>query len=216
MLIDCPSCARSYHVGRADIGESGRILVCPRCEASWFVDAEGTHREPPAAVPEIHLTATRTNPRELDWASSRPAMLPRLRWPFAAAACILLVAGSLAARERVVRSLPRTAGVYQAIGLPVNVRGLEFANVSARVEAPVSDIAVSGEIRNVAHRRMPVQRIAYDVLDASGASVASWSEAAPTRMLASRASVAFASQPHAIPSDGRTVLVRFDDDRGGG
>ena len=216
MLIDCPSCARSYHVVRAEIGEAGRTLICPRCEAAWFVDAGGTHRDPPASVSRLHPGAVETRPREVGWAARRRPLASRLGWPAAVAACLALGVGAVGARERVVRSLPRTAGLYGAIGLPVNVRGLAFANVSALVEAPVADVTVTGEIRNVAQRRVPVSRIAYDVLDASGASVASWSEAAPTRTLAARASVAFASRPHAIPGEGRTVLVRFADDRDGG
>ncbi len=46
MLIDCPSCARSYHVSRAAIGETGRTVVCQICNTRWFV-------EPPAAEIEI-------------------------------------------------------------------------------------------------------------------------------------------------------------------
>ncbi len=219
MLIDCPSCARSYHVARAEIGESGRTLICPRCEASWFVDRDGARRDLTLAVPTLELTGSDIRPREIGhppparWG----AFLGRAAVPSLAAAGLVsfvcLVGVGVVRREGVVRDLPRTAGLYRMLGMPVNVRGLEFTNVAARVAAPTTDLAVTGEIRNVARRRVPVTRIAYEVRDAAGVAVASWTEAAPTRTLGASASVSFTSQPHAIPGEGRSVMVRFDDGR---
>ncbi len=221
MLIDCPSCARSYHVPRADIGESGRTLICPRCEASWFVDADGARRDGQAAAATVEMAASGIRPRDV----GRPRPAPG-RWRqrlhraamtlgaagLATLACLAAV-GLVADRDGVVRHLPRIAGLYRMLGMPVNVRGLEFANVAARVAAPLTDLSVTGEIRNVARRRVPVTRIAYEVRDAAGIAVASWTEAAPARTLGARASMAFASRAHAIPGEGRSVIVRFDDDR---
>lgn len=42
MLIDCPSCARSYHVSRVALGESGRHVVCQFCDTRWFVEVPPT------------------------------------------------------------------------------------------------------------------------------------------------------------------------------
>ena len=221
MLIDCPSCARSYHVPRAEIGESGRTLICPRCEASWFVDADGARRDAHGTTPTVELAASGIRPRELGHRASRVQ-----RWTLSSrqaatslvAACLATLVclgglGLVGARDDVVRHLPRTAGLYRMLGMPVNVRGLEFVGVVARVEAPLTDVSITGEIRNVARRRVPVTRIAYEVRDAAGIVVASWTEAAPARTLAARASLSFASRPHAIPGEGRSVMVRFDDDR---
>ena len=222
MLIDCPSCARSYHVARAEIGESGRTLICPRCEASWFVDGDGARRDLTLAAPTLELTGSTIRPREIG--HPRPArwraVLGRAAVPSVAAAglvsfvCLVGVGVvGVVSRQSVVRDLPRTAGLYRMLGMPVNVRGLEFTNVAARVAAPSTDLAVTGEIRNVARHRVPVTRIAYEVRDAAGVAVASWTEAAPTRTLAARASVPFTSRPHAIPGEGQSVMVRFDDGR---
>ena len=219
MLIDCPSCARSYHVARAEIGESGRTLICPRCEASWFVDGDGARRDLTPAAPTFELTGSTIRPRDIG--HPRPArwraFLGRAAVTSAAAAGLVsfvcLVGVGVVGRQSVVRDLPRTAGLYRMLGMPVNVRGLAFTNVAARVAAPSNDLAVTGEIRNVARHRVPVTRIAYEVRDAAGVAVASWTEAAPTRMLAGSASVSFTSRPHAIPGEGRSVMVRFDDGR---
>ncbi len=230
MLIDCPSCARSYHVPRAEIGESGRTLICPRCEASWFVDADGARRDGHGTIPSVELAASGIRPRELGprapkigrwtgrWTGRWRPPLGRAATSLAAAACLATLVclgglGLVGARDDVVRHLPRTAGLYRMLGMPVNVRGLEFVGVAARVEAPLTDVSITGEIRNVARRRVPVTRIAYEVRDAAGIAVASWTEAAPARTLAARASLSFASRPHAIPGEGRSVMVRFDDDR---
>ena len=65
MLIDCPACARSYHVSSAEIGESGRTVICPRCDARWFVYADGTSTLMPS--PDDLQTPS---------FSARPAVMP--------------------------------------------------------------------------------------------------------------------------------------------
>ena len=68
---------------------------------------------------------------------------------------------------------------------------------------------VSGAIRNVAGRRVSVPRIAYEVRDAIGTPLLTWSEAVPSKTLDAGKTLAFESSPHHMPADSSTVMVRF-------
>ena len=148
------------------------------------------------------------DPRDVRSAAPRGAI-----WPaFAAFACLVLAMGGLGAREWIVKLVPRTADLYAAIGLPVNVRGLAIeALVPARPDASPADLTVSGTIRNVAERRVVVPRLVYEVRDGGGAPLLTWSEAAPAHTLATGRRLPFVSSPHQLPADARSILVRFED-----
>ena len=121
----------------------------------------------------------------------------------------ILVSTAVGKRDIVVRIMPRTAALYQAIGLRVNARGLELLQVAAKDEAS-GDVSVVGEIRNVAGRRVRIPRLAFEVRDRDGATVMTWSENAPSNTLAVGRTISFASASHRPPLEGRTVVVRFD------
>jgi hypothetical protein len=118
---------------------------------------------------------------------------------------------ALGARERVVRAAPRLAALYEKLGLPVNVRGLQIENLSSdRLDA--SSLTVAGAIRNVTRRRVVVPRLVYQVRDSEGTPIATWTEKLAVRTLGTGKSTAFVSAPHQLPAEGRTVLVRFQAD----
>lgn len=204
MLVDCPGCARSYHVSSADLGERGRTLVCPRCDAQWH-QGVSNHDLAVAVVsarPESHLDETQVAPRRF--------VVPRKTPAFAGAALACLGFASLVlARDHVVRALPRTAALYAAAGLPVNVVGLVFRRIAPERLAS-SDVTIHGTLRNVAGRRIRVPRLAFEVRDAAGMTLVAWNETVPAKTLAAGGEIGFASTPHRLPSDSRTVLVHFD------
>ena len=168
MLIDCPTCARSYHVSPAQI-EGGRTVICPRCDAHWHVGGPAFGQvfggqnfggnAPRLAFGEVPRLAA---PDRVfgDLPPSREVKLPtaRKRRRVAPAvtlglAALALVSLTIGARAKIVQLVPRAAALYGAAGLPVNLRGLAFRNVhSDRLSPSAADIVVTGEIRNVAMR----------------------------------------------------------------
>ncbi len=204
MLIDCPGCARSYHVSSADLGDRGRTLVCPRCGSRWHQDGS-SHDLALAAVsarPHARLDEVPTVPRRVS--VPRPAL--------AAAGAVLACVGFASlgvAREDVVRAMPRTAALYAAVGLPVNVVGLAFAHVVPERSA-TSDVTIRGALRNVAGRGIRVPRLAFEVRDAAGTTLVAWSESVSTKTVAAGSELDFSSKPHRLPEDSRTIMVHFD------
>ena len=216
MLIDCPACARSYHVSSAEIGESGRTVICPRCDAHWFVYGDGTSTLMPSPhdlqIPSFSgrpavtpFDGTASGLRASLWQAARPVIM--------GATCLLVAMIALGARQRIVRIEPRLAGLYERIGLAVNVRGLEIAALTPTRPDAV-DMTVAGTIRNVAQSRVAVPRLVYEVLDAEGAPLVTWTERAPVKILDTGRTTTFVSSPHQLPPGGHSILVRFatDDD----
>ncbi len=208
MLVDCPDCTRTYHVRSADLGR-GRTLVCPHCDAHWFQEIGDAK----AADWDLEVAGVSA------CASSRldeaPAVVrrPRLPRPVLVVAAIALTCLGFVAlvvgRVAVVRAVPRAAAIYAMAGMPVNVVGLAFSRVSPERLAS-SDVTIRGTLRNIVGRRIAVPRLAFEVRDATGAALVAWSETIPTATLAAGRELAFASAPHRLPAESRTVVVRFD------
>jgi predicted Zn finger-like uncharacterized protein len=140
----------------------------------------------------------------------------RRRWERSmwASAILSLVAVNLMLigwRSNVVRWLPQTASLYAAIGLPVNLRGLVFTNVTTERETHdgVEVLVVQGTIVNDGKRPVEVPRLRFSVRYASGYEVYSWT-ALPTRnVLLPGESLPFSSRLASPPREGDRVEVRF-------
>jgi predicted Zn finger-like uncharacterized protein len=140
----------------------------------------------------------------------------RRRWERSmwASAILTLVAVNLMLigwRSNVVRWLPQTASLYAAIGLPVNLRGLIFTNVTTEREAHdgVEVLLVQGTIVNDAKRPVEVPRLRFSVRYPSGYEVYSWT-ALPTRnVLLPGETLPFSSRLASPPREGDRVEVRF-------
>jgi predicted Zn finger-like uncharacterized protein len=149
-------------------------------------------------------------------AARRYAAERRGRWnlpflPLAILALIALDAALIAWRADVVRVAPQTASLYAAIGLPVNLRGLIFTDVTTSTESHdgVRVLVVEGNIASASTRVVEVPRLRFSVRNRSGQEVYAWT-ALPTRsVLAPGETLAFRSRLASPPPDARDVLVRF-------
>ncbi|OEO30679.1 hypothetical protein VW23_019985 [Devosia insulae DS-56] len=126
-----------------------------------------------------------------------------------AAVCLLVavVAGGLLFRTEIVKQAPSMAGVYSALGMGVNVVGLEFSDVSTvmsrRGDSDV--ISVTATIHGVEARRVVVPPVVVSLLDAHGAPLYQWSVMPPAPDVEPGEAVAFSAEL-ASPPDGATQL----------
>lgn len=138
-------------------------------------------------------------------------------------ALVSLVAGLGAflyvGRTEVVRALPGIAPVYARAGMPINVRGLEFRDVSFQwtVDAkgrPAMDIA--GEVENVSDQPRSVPTVVFAFQDAEGLEIFNW--ATPIRYTALQPGkrTRFQARIPAPPASVANLQVRFARARGGG
>jgi predicted Zn finger-like uncharacterized protein len=156
------------------------------------------------------------------WQNADPAASPRTRrfgrkasrfaaGPFLILAGIIMAVAALWGRAQVVRTIPTTAALYRGIGLPVNLRGLEFHAVRSELVAAGSDtfLVVEGEIANISGRDAPVPPIEIGVRSAEGQMLYTWINDPPRERLATSDTAHFRARLAAPPVEARQVLVRF-------
>lgn len=117
----------------------------------------------------------------------------------------------LGARNDVVRYLPQTASLFAAIGLPVNLRHLEFDKVKIvkEVQDGVSVLIVEGRIENTADKPTEVPRLRFAARNATGQEVYTWTALPERSILGPNEGIAFHTRLAAPPADATDVMVRF-------
>jgi hypothetical protein len=131
---------------------------------------------------------------------------------FAAAAAIFIGAMALIAmREKIVDVAPPAARVFAAIGLPVNLAGLELREVRSRIEMEGARkvLAVEGEITNMRRESRSVPPVALTVRGEDGQAKYAWTARAVKSRLEPGETIAFRARLASPPENGADVLVRF-------
>src|SRR5262245_5966521 len=146
----------------------------------------------------------------------RRAAHRRAQWPVSGlpAALLALVAFNAALigwRAEIVRFLPQTASLYAAIGLPVNLRGLAFADVASATEAHdgVPVLVVEGTIVSANERAAEVPRLRFSVRNRNGQEIYAWTALPSRSVLAPGETLTFRSRLASPPPEAHDVLVRF-------
>jgi predicted Zn finger-like uncharacterized protein len=115
------------------------------------------------------------------------------------------------ARVQIVARYPAMAGVYEMVGLPVNVVGLDFTDVKTQrsVRNGQEVLAVSAQILGLNDTPTPVPAVVITLLDSHGDSIYAWSIApsVPDLMAGERAT--FDTQLAMPPGDAQRVRMSF-------
>jgi predicted Zn finger-like uncharacterized protein len=114
-------------------------------------------------------------------------------------------------RTDIVSILPQTASLYAAIGLPVNLRGLSFDEVTTGMEAHdgVPILVVQGKIVNDTGAVIDVPRLKLIVRNAAKQEIYSWTAVPPQARLSAYQEVAFHARLASPPAQSHDVLIRF-------
>ncbi|WP_168201506.1 FxLYD domain-containing protein [Phreatobacter aquaticus] len=114
-------------------------------------------------------------------------------------------------REQIVRTVPDAASVYERMGIPVNLRGVDFRDVKGAREVVdgVVVLVVEGQLVNITSRAIDLPRLRLAVRDAGGKEIYTWTATAPKPQLGPGEAVAFRSRLASPPPDGANVEVRF-------
>jgi hypothetical protein len=121
------------------------------------------------------------------------------------------VSALIALREKIVDVAPPTAKVFAAIGLPVNLAGLELRDLHSRIEMDGARkvLAVEGEIANMRRESRSVPPVALTVRGEDGQAKYAWTTRAAKSRLEPGETIAFRARLAAPPENGADVLVRF-------
>jgi len=135
------------------------------------------------------------------------------RFPLGLVAVLLIsvLSFGIVSRQSLVRAAPELATLYAAIGLPVNLRGLEFQNIRTKQEIQdgITVLAIEGEVENVANRAVELPRVRLSVLGENGVEIYSWTALLPRSILYPHERVPFKSRLASPPAAGKEIMVRF-------
>ncbi len=123
--------------------------------------------------------------------------------------CVVAVVG----REKVVATFPDFAGIYELLGLKVNLRGLDFQNVAAHQEMDGSTpvLVVEGDIFNLDSESKGLPAIRITLKSSTGRDVYGWNYTLPQLNIDQMGKVHFKTRLLAPPEASVTVEVRFTD-----
>ncbi len=124
-----------------------------------------------------------------------------------AAVNVTLVLG----RAEVVRYLPQTASLFAWIGLPVNLRDLQFENVHITKDDQdgVKNMLVEGTIVSIGSKPVEVPRLRFAARNASGQEIYTWTALPSRSILGPGESLKFSSRLVSPPPEASDVIVQF-------
>ncbi|WP_370676487.1 zinc-ribbon domain-containing protein [Pleomorphomonas sp. PLEO] len=123
--------------------------------------------------------------------------------------CVVAVTG----RQKIVATFPDFAGIYELIGLKVNLRGLDFQNVAAHQEMDGSTpvLVVDGDIVNLDGESKSLPAVRVTLKSSTGRDVYAWNYTLPQLNIDQTGKVHFKTRLLAPPEASVTVEVRFTD-----
>ncbi len=157
--------------------------------------------------------------RQADFSKRQSAMisrlpLARLRRAARVAGVLLLVgmvSGAYFARVHLVERYPDLAGLYDAVGLGVNVVGLDFSNLETlKTLSDGNDVLmVSAQIVGLTAKPTRVPPVVVSLLDEHGSAVYEWSVTPRVRDLMAGERATFDTRLSLPPSEAARVRLSF-------
>ena len=236
MILTCTSCSTRYYADDAAIGPSGRTVRCAACGFSWFAEAHLELRDPEpraeasASVPEpltrerverLRRAAQQPGPAPSAAAKFRAQQAERMRkdraraavvvWGATGAALAASATGMVVFRQDVAELWPRSASAFAALGLDVNVYGLEFYNlgVERSFEGDTPVLMVSGEVRNIGRDSKSVPPVRLSLRDARSREIFQVVNVVSDHQIASGAAVPFQIRVDNPPADAVDLEATF-------
>ena len=165
-----------------------------------------------AAPPDHRRRQSDFSRRQQSLYSTLPrAKARRLLRYSALGAVVVVFGGGLLFRENIVTQFPQLAAPYAAIGLPVNVVGLQFADVrtleSLQDGTPV--LVVDGSVQSIASQAVAVPPVVVTLFDRKGMSLYAWGVTPKVSILAPGEAVAFETRLSGPPADAANVTLSF-------
>lgn len=216
--LDASFAAEEQRIAAADSAPPAEPMrSIDEIKAATAARPEQPEPEAPPPDPKLKKTRDKAFARRQD---SIAAKLPLARIRRVARATTLglllaLIAGGFVFRTEIVRSAPDLAGAYAALGLPVNILGLEFraANTLLSLHGEATMMQVDAEIHSIASRPVTVPPVVVTLLDAEGAALYEWSVTPETRDLEPGEAVAFTTRLGAPPAAATRVRLTFSGGR---
>lgn len=128
---------------------------------------------------------------------------------------VVLIGVGITFRTAIVRSLPDLAGAYAALGMPVNIVGLEFRDVRTllTLQSGANVMKVDARIYSIAPQTVVVPPVVVALLDERGVPLYEWSVTPEMRDLEPGEVVDFTTQLSSPPAGASRVRLTFSGGR---
>ena len=200
MILTCPSCATRYYADDASIGAAGRSVRCAACSQTWYVEPQlvladeatapglrGREDEPRLTREQVERMrraagggesaplSSAAKYRALQAERQRKDRLKAaaLAWTVTGVALAATTTSAVAFREDVARIWPKTASAYAAVGLDVNIFGLEFVDLQVEhvFDGPQPVLVVRGAVTNIGRDDRPAPVLRFGLRDGQSAEI---------------------------------------------
>jgi len=238
VILKCPSCSAAEPIEAAIMAEGTPIVVCRRCGETWQArSAENVAAGPIEKAEQAGRSLVWSDARLIDavrrplasydtgsqdaWAAriaadQAPAPVHSSAGrsfiiAVAALASTAFLAAFIAGRESAVAAVPDLAGLYETIGLPVNLQGLAINDLTGKrhMTGEGARLTVSGALVNLRHNDQPVPGLVVELRDAAHRPIRAIQIAPPVALLAGLDSKAFRVVIDDVPKNAVGVAVRF-------
>ncbi|MET0339131.1 MAG: DUF3426 domain-containing protein [Caulobacter sp.] len=235
MILTCPKCASRYLVPDDKVGLEGRAVRCAKCGNKWtafndqpaaadpsepsvFADVEpATDDDIEAELNEISSgssddTPTAFPPRPDPRRKARRMTAVGIVWAVTGGLMILAMVMAVVYRAGVVHAVPRTAGIYDMLGMPVNNVGLVIEELKAKpsMEDGHAAVTVTGVIRNIRTDAVTTPPLQIALYNPQGKRVAGKLASAPDAVIPAGQTRHFAVVILDPPSTARDLEIRFN------
>jgi predicted Zn finger-like uncharacterized protein len=217
MILTCPSCGTRYQTDRTRIAPPGSNVRCAKCETVWFQAAADAESEFEPET-ERSLKATAPDIQSSEIQDSRPRRREGgIRWALVFGWLLLFgflsgfVWTAITYRNEIASVWPQSATLYSVIDMPVNTRGLAFADLSQSKieEADGQVLQISGRVVNVADRELAVPEIRISLRDVEERELYGWTFNAGANILAPGQSHTFTTRLPNPPGEARRADLTF-------
>ena len=239
MIISCSRCETSYEVEPSYFEPDGRKVKCSNCSNVWFQayirpeDVEGfensharsasTDDSSPAESADSgnsgdeikseaqRLVAAANKIKAGRHRYNRQFVSTALGWGALVATIFVVATLSVYYRHNIVKMLPGSASLYAQLGMPVNVRGMSFANVVYKrdFENGLPVLAIKGEVINLTGQQKVLPRVRFGLLDGTDRELYHWTVRVDKKPLGPNAKVKFVTRLASPPKGAEGLMVRF-------
>jgi predicted Zn finger-like uncharacterized protein len=170
---------------------------------------------PPAFTPSAIRAGRRFEPDATKPAPASPPWLGRAAvaggWILLVALILLIGWAAVGFRDSIATWLPQTSSLYAAAGLPVNPRGMDFADVARQVQMEDGQqvLSVTGKIVNRSNHELTVPLVRVALFDMDQHELYHWTFVANVSTLKPGGVAQFRTRLSSPPAGTRNLKVSF-------
>lgn len=226
MIVSCPTCSSQNRLSPREAKGLAEVM-CRTCGHRWTeveaIAVMDVSERPARNLPRLieHDDAPELEARRLadlareakaQFAAERAAARRRWRsWAVFTAFFLSPVAAAAWLPETIVAAAPISYRAYAALGLDVNVYGLDIRRVESQhaIIEGARILTVKGEISNVDDKMRKIPWLRFALLDSGGRELYAWNLDTGARPLRAGETTGFVTRVQAPPELAQNLKIRF-------